>query len=1492
LSFLAILVILFGSVYILLNQDSVQNKIRIAILADLRERLKTDLNIEKLRITPFSNVELMDVYVKDRSGDTALVADRIYAGIDLWALLQKQVVVTSIAMSDFRVRLSKDTKKSPLNIQFIMDAFASKKKNQPSAYEVKIDFVNLKRGKANFDIKDQDYTPSKIDFNHLDVLDLNAKFALKSLKSDSLNIIVKQLELKEKSGLDIQNLTARLTTSKNQWYIKGFELNLPSSDIRFNHLSFAFGKGNSMLERLAFKLDLQPSQITPKDISAFVPALAKFKDVLNIRVKASGKVNDIHVESLNLLYGDKMKLVANAEIKDVLHRNKLYLLATIGHLYANKAGIEGLSKNLTANKINVPPVVNNLGNISFSGDISGYLDKLLAFGTIETNLGNIQTEMLFGIIPGKESYLNGKISTSNFRLGKLLDNKNLNTVTLGLTVKMNKPYNGQSRGLIDGAIYDVDYNGYNYKNIQLNGTYEGKKLDGILSLSDPNIQLNIKGLADLSQKTPVFNLYAKAHHIQLDKLNLYNKQNLSALSFSMRANFSGNNLDNAIGTLDIDSVTLSKQDNHLFIKQFSIESSKEPNSRLFRIHSDFLNGEVAGQFSFSSLAQSITSTLGKYVPTFIASNFGKAKQNNSFTFNFVVGNTDKISAMLQLPVAIHNDAKIFGFYDNQHEQFGLEGYFPSITAGGQNIQSGMIACNNSQKSKLVGNLNGVIFGKNGVANNIGVDLWAANDSIHTNVSFDSENKEKFQGTFLTLTHFKRDRSSNKLQTLIDVVPGDLILNDSIWHLHESEIKVASGAISFENFILQNRSGSQSLKIDGSYSAKDPDQKLKANLDDIDLEYVFKMLKIKALDFGGLASGEIVASSFSGRPCYICNLTAKGFKFNDSPLGNLELYSELEKQTGKILLRGNITNDAGDKTYVEGFISPLSRELSIDFDAHHINIGFIKKYVSTLFNRVEGIGSGKVRLVGDLSNVTVEGDAAIEKATIGVGFLNTNYSFSDTIHLKRDLISFDKVKFYDESGNIAICSGKVSHNYFDDITYNISLDSHNFLVFNGTEKMNPTFSGKIFASGNGSIIGDEQAVHLNMQIETEANSFLRLNFMNETATQYSFISYKKPQERIDTTHPQESSATQKKNTGMDVFMNFYISATPEATVELVMDPVSGDVVKGNGSGNIQFEWDMKTDPKIYGNYVINKGTYNFTFQRIMEKRFSIEDGSSVQFRGDPYAANLDIKAIYKLTANLNDLSQSIAQTSGQTNVAVQCLLNISGELRHPNIGLDMALPTVDAEIQRQVKNLISSEDMMNRQIVYLLLLSKFYTPSENLADNTNRTTNFASVASATLSSNLSNILSQIDQRWQFGTNIRTSNSEFTNTEVELLLSSQLLNDRLLINGNVGYRNNLQTQNAFVGEVDLEMLLNKSGNLRLKAYNHLNEKYYYYANPGATLQTQGVGLLYKRDFNTLGDLFSRKNKVANADAVRRDTIRPVIPDSSKKGSSLSSFVRVKK
>ena len=92
------------------------------------------------------------------------------------------------------------------------------------------------------------------------------------------------------------------------------------------------------------------------------------------------------------------------------------------------------------------------------------------------------------------------------------------------------------------------------------------------------------------------------------------------------------------------------------------------------------------------------------------------------------------------------------------------------------------------------------------------------------------------------------------------------------------------------------------------------------------------------------------------------------------------------------------------------------------------------------------------------------------------------------------------------------------------------------------------------------------------------------------------------------------------------------------------------------------------------------------------------------------------------------------------------------------------------------------------------------------------------------------------------------SDFSDMEVDLALSSYLLDNRLLFNGNFGYRDKALNNNSFIGDFDLEYLLNKSGNIRLKAYNRYNDQNYYVKS---ALTTQGVGIVFKRDFD---DIFS--------------------------------------
>ncbi|NDW18939.1 translocation/assembly module TamB [Dysgonomonas sp. 216] len=1483
--------------------SSVQERIKEVVVTELKAKLNTELNIEKLHFQPFNTIELNGVELYDRENEQILKAKKLYAKVALLPLLRNKITINAVKLNFFDVYLSKETSSSPLNIQFVIDAFKSDNTEKKTKFDVKINSVSLADGSFNFDIHSKPFKKDGIfDANHIHATDINARLSLKSLQPDSLNIQIKQLSLKEKSGIEIKNLIVRLVTQGKDLSVKNFQLELPKSNLQFDKCEVKLHESQTpqeLINNMEFVCDIQSSYITPKDISAFVPALSYFYDRIYFKTKASGKIRDFTVSELSLDYGDKMQLRANAQILNLRDVSELYLKGSVDELYITPEGISGIATNLN---VNVPDQILNLGKISFHGDISGYLEKLKAKGLLKTELGHIQTDLLFGFGNGNgiKSYFKGNVSTKEFELGNLIANNDLGVLSFNLSVDLKQPQNKQIGGLVKGTIEKFEYKNYQYNNIILNGTYNNRKAEGELLIDDENVYLDMSGIFDLSKKQPELNFVSRLKNLRLDKLHLSDKYINSYLSLNIDANFAGSNIDNAIGYLSIDSVRFYRNEKNIHIDKLLIEASGLSSDKHLKISSDILNGEVIGKYSFTTMGRSIMHTLQPYLPALITHthNAKKETENNALSLKLSVANTENISDIFSLPFTVSEKTEITGSYNNITDKIELNIDYPAGKIAGAKLKSSKLHISNIGDS-IIANISTVVTAKNNVQNNVLLNLSASNNTIKSKISFTNNSRNKFYGDILASAKFTKEDKNDPLQTDIEIFPSNMVLNDTLWQIDPALIHINSKYISVNNFNIHDHINSQSVNINGQYSKYNPQDILYANLKNINLEYVFNTLAIDALNFGGKATGTLYASSIEENPYANIKLDVSGFMFNNAPLGNLNLYSELDEATKKILLKGNLINEDNKNTLIDGYINPINQELSINFDAKDVNVGFLNKYVSSLFNNVKGKGSGKVKLYGNFKNVTVEGKAFIENGSLGINFLNTYYTFTDTIFMKKDLIYFNNIKFSDPLNNTANISGKVVHDFFANFMYYVDMQGSNFMLYNASSRHNPMFYGKVFASGSGSISGDEQEVNIDAQLKTDANTKIIMNFMEETIDSYSFITYKTEDIKQEPSAEKKKERTNTENvikteSGIGINISLYIDATPDATVELVMDPVGGDMLRSSGSGAMQFVWGTKTSPQLFGNYTINQGSYNFTFQKIIEKKFNIRSGSSVLFRGDPFQANLNIDAIYHLNANLSDLDQNLAVNSGQYTVPVECILNITGELRHPNIAFDVVLPSVNPEVQRQVKSLMNDPDMINRQMVYLLLLSKFYTP--NYANIENKTNDFASLASATLSTQLSKILSMIDDRWQVGTNIRTSDSEFTSTEVELLLSSQLLNNRVLLNGNFGYKDNPQTQAAFIGDVDIEVLLNKIGTWRLKAYNRYNEKYYLIGNGGSegtsAIQTQGIGIMYKKDFDGLKDLFGIRSKPRlTYPTLQRDTIQPLLPDSTTKGSSLGAFIRIK-
>ena len=170
-----------------------------------------------------------------------------------------------------------------------------------------------------------------------------------------------------------------------------------------------------------------------------------------------------------------------------------------------------------------------------------------------------------------------------------------------------------------------------------------------------------------------------------------------------------------------------------------------------------------------------------------------------------------------------------------------------------------------------------------------------------------------------------------------------------------------------------------------------------------------------------------------------------------------------------------------------------------------------------------------------------------------------------------------------------------------------------------------------------------------------------------------------------------------------------------------------------------------------------------------------------------------------------------------------------------------------------------------QVVYLLGIGRFYAYDYTSETQTQGTLAMNSLLASTLSGTINQALTNMigSQNWNFGANLRTGELGWSNVDVEGMLSGQLLNNRLLINGNFGYRDNPVATSNFVGDFDVKYLLTPSGTVALKAYSETNDRYF----TKSSLTTQGVGVILKKDFTTWNDLVPWHNKKNKRNARTR-------------------------
>jgi len=728
-----------------------------------------------------------------------------------------------------------------------------------------------------------------------------------------------------------------------------------------------------------------------------------------------------------------------------------------------------------------------------------------------------------------------------------------------------------------------------------------------------------------------------------------------------------------------------------------------------------------------------------------------------------------------------------------------------------------------------------------------LDAQAQNDSVSTTLNWGNNTAVTYSGQLAAVARFMRTSGESPLlKAIVDIAPADIILNDTLWKIHPAQVVVDSGRVDVNNFYFSHRD--KYVRVNGRLS-ENPQDSVTADLKDINIGYIFDIANISDdVNFEGDATGNAFLSGAFGKPVLNARLNVKDFSLNQGRLGNLDIYGEWDNANRGIRLDASIRDIASRPSRVTGIVDPLKPEsgLDLNIEANRLNLKFLEYYMKPVANDIKGRGTGNVHLYGKFKGLNLDG-AVLTDASLKFDILNTRFAINDTIHLSPAGLTFNNAYISDMEKHQGRLDGYLHFLHFKDLNYRFEIKADNMLVMNTSESKDMPFYGTIYGTGSALLAGNAaQGLNVDVNMTTNRNtSFTYINGNVASAADNQFITF------VDKTPGQTSSKPQAENGQQaDVRLNIQVDATPDATVRIDIDPKTEDYITGKGTGSIRTEFYNKGDVRMFGHYQINQGVYKFNLKDAIRKDFTIKNGSSITFNGEPLDANMDIQASYTVnSASLNDLMPDASSIIQQPNVRVNCIMNLSGMLVRPAIKLDLELPNERDEIQSLVRNYISTEEQMNRQILYLLCLGKFYTEDVR---NTNQNSNvMASVISTTLSGHLSNVFSQLFEtnKWNIGTNVSTGDKGWTDVEIEGILSAQLLNNRLLINGNFGYRDNPMANTNFVGDFEVEWLITRSGDIRLKAYNKTNDRYYTTTN----LTTQGVGIMHRKDFDKWSELF---------------------------------------
>ena len=1457
------ILLFFSIVFLIFQYKPVQTWAAKKAANYLSKKLHTKIGISGLYIEPFTSVAIDSLYVLDQQKDTLLSTPRLrvaLSGFSLFSSIQNRTIdFKQIVLDNGSVYL-KNQKDGHSNFQFIIDSLSTPDTSKTPGKPWNMVFEKTVLNNMHFRYKNMlvDTFMRQVNFDDVDVTKLSMVVRNMDLVHHLFKGDISNLTLHEKSGFYLKRLDANATVDTNQILAQNlFVLTNKSSIRNYFRMKFkSFADFDHIEDKVYMDGDFHSSKVSSSDISYFTDGLDHVWFDLGVDGRIRGTVNNLKAKNLLITAGKATYVKGDFSLRGLPYWNNTFLDLNFEQLATNKTDMDYLYSNFTGtHNRQAPAMLARFGHINFTGRFTGLQNDFVTYGTFKTGLGRFDPDINFKTSKSGAPSYSGKISFTAFNAGGLVGSDMLGRATLTADIDGTGSDLKSLDAQVKASIKEASFKGYNYQNLTVDGSIVKKLVKAGINIGDKNLKLSVNGSVDLNPALPAYDFTASISNAHLHTLNLL--KDTVTFSTNVTAKFTGNNLSNFGGTIMLKGARLTDPRNDLPIDSVVLSSTGTGNARVISLRSDIVDGSIKGTVDLATLPDYFVAVAKKYIPSLKATAAQSKPQD--FSFNMNLKNPDPVIEIFVPTLKIPDQGTFVGQFNSAKDIADLNVYVKTIKLG-KTVFHNFIIDESTIKDSLTLNisLNKVDITDSLFIKDITLTNVLKNDRLTFNVKLSDQNAVNSLDLY-GLVNFGRDTTAR-----MELLPSEIVLERQDWELQrKARVLWLNGKTQVSGFELSN--GQQNVKIDGVISDNAADD-LKVTFEKFSMATLNQLTKAGGVRLKGTLNGDVKFNSITNTPGISALLGIDSLTMNKTLVGNVKIESDLGNDRKQANVKVSIHNRGLETMNIAGLYAlgkNMPDRLDFNVKMNQTEAIIFEPFIKDLVSNIKGTISTNLKLTGNPSKPQLNGNIMLRNTGVTVNYLKTPFTINDTLNVVNSVINLNRMVIRDNKKGRGIVTGKIDLNDLANPDIEAEVNATNLLALNTTFKDNHLYYGTAFATGRFSFSGPIDNMKIDIKTKTEAGTVFNIPLnTSSTVSDHDFIKFVS---HNDTTKQQFVTT----NAFNGVTLDFDLTVDEKTSVKITTDY---GVIEGKGQTNgLKLNINSLGDFEMFGDFLISSGKFEFTAKNFISKNFTINQGGTIRWTGNPANATVNMNAAYEVRTDIEPLYQAAGSQSpkGHSLELVQADLILTKSLLQPTIEFDFAFP-LDPSVKDDLSNYLSDQNNVSQQAISIIVTRQFSNGANN--NLTNQVFLTAGEAVSEFAFNKLNSLISESNIKNFDLDIRSFDDASATIKFQdrFSMTGSLYNtyinnsdnpNDLFENSSSFFNSNF---NQLTKDFEAQYLIRKNGDLSAKySYRVLNSTTLYTLTDQFGVQyVNGVGFAYQKDFDTFGEfirnLFKAQDK----------------------------------